>query len=54
MTVSHTTIQLICDAVQKHVTEQQFKDIVRDLLRVPGNESFRVTIRRLATKLGME
>ena len=35
------TVEAVLEVVRRHVSEQQFRRIVRDLLDVPGNASFR-------------
>lgn len=48
MTASHSTVEAVYHAVRKHVTDEQMKLIVEELLRIDGNRSFCETIRRLA------
>jgi hypothetical protein len=47
MAASRDTVE----AVRRHVSELQLRRIVRDLLDVPGNASFRETITRVTTTL---
>lgn len=48
MAASHETVDKIYEAVRKHVSDDQMRRIVDELLDVPGNKSFRDTIERLA------
>lgn len=54
MVASHETVEQIYMVVRKHVTGKQMELILRDLLEVPGNKSFRDTIGRLADIDGVE
>jgi hypothetical protein len=47
MTASRDTVEIIYQVVKRHVSEQQLDAILEDLAEVPGNQSFRNTIRRL-------
>jgi hypothetical protein len=49
VTASFDTIRKVYKAVRKHVTDAQMEKIIDDLLQVQGNQSFRETIKRLAT-----
>ena len=51
MPASRDTVEAVPEVVRRHVSEQQLRRIVRDLLDVPGNASFRETIRRMASTL---
>jgi hypothetical protein len=51
MAASRDTVEAVLEVVRRHVSEQQFRRIVRDLFDVPGNASFRETIRRMASTL---
>jgi hypothetical protein len=48
MVASYNTVEQIYRIMQKHCTDQQIEKIIDDLLQVPGNDSFRRTINRLA------
>ena len=48
MSASYETVKLVYKAVRRQVTDQQMECIIDELLQVPGNHSFRETIRRLA------
>lgn len=56
MSASHETVEQVYRVVRKvllrHTTEEQtnivMEKIVDELLEVPGNKSFRETVRRLA------
>jgi hypothetical protein len=45
--VSDLTAEMIYKVVRKHVSDQQMRVILKDLLGVPGNKSFRDTIGKL-------
>jgi hypothetical protein len=51
LSASRNTVEAVLEVIQRHVTEPQLRRIVRDLLDVPGNASFRETIRRMASAL---
>jgi hypothetical protein len=48
MAASYETVKAIYKAVRRHVTDEQLEKIVNDLRQIPGNKSFRDTIKRLA------
>jgi hypothetical protein len=48
MAASYQTVEEIYRVVRRHVTDEQMRKIIDDLLRVEGNRSFRDTIKRLA------
>lgn len=50
MTVSYDTVEAIYAVLHKHCTDEQVELIVTDLLKVPGNQSFRETVKRLAAR----
>ena len=45
--ISQETAQAVLRVISKHVSESQMHMILKDLLRVPGNESFKDSVRRL-------
>lgn len=51
MVASHETVEAVITVLRRHVSEATLRKIVIDLLRVPGNNSFRDTIRLIADKL---
>jgi hypothetical protein len=51
MVVAHDTVEQILQVVLRHVSKRTARRIVADLLEVPGNQSFRDTIRRLNGQL---
>jgi len=51
MAARRDAVEAVLEVVRRHVSEQQLRRIVRDLLDVPGNASFRETIRRMASAL---
>jgi hypothetical protein len=51
MAARRDTVEAVLEVVRRHVSEQQLRRIVRDLLDVPGNAAFRETIRRMASRL---
>jgi len=48
MAASHDTVEQIYLIIKRHVSDDQLEAIIDELLQVPGNKSFRETIRRLA------
>lgn len=51
MAASNETVDAIITVLRRHVDAATLQKIVKDLLHVPGNASFRETIRRIALKL---
>jgi hypothetical protein len=51
MVASNDTVNLILNIVLRHVTPRAARRIVKDLLSVPGNKSFRDTIEKLHKEL---
>ena len=51
MAASTHTIKAIATVMVRHVDRQTIEKIVDELLDIPGNSSFRETIRRLADEL---
>jgi hypothetical protein len=47
MVVSEMTAEMIYRVVRKHVTDRQMSYILKDLMEVPGNVSFRETVVKL-------
>jgi hypothetical protein len=47
MVVSNLTAEKIYEVVKKHVTDQQMRAILKSLMTVPGNKSFRETVEKL-------
>jgi hypothetical protein len=47
MVVSELTAVMIYRVVRKHVSERQMTYILKDLMEVPGNVSFRETVVKL-------
>jgi hypothetical protein len=47
MVVSELTAEKIYQVVRKHVSERQMSYILKDLMEVPGNVSFRETVVKL-------
>jgi hypothetical protein len=47
MVVSELTAMMIYQVVRKHVSERQMNYILKDLMEVPGNVSFRETVVKL-------
>jgi hypothetical protein len=47
MVASNDTVTKIYWVIRKHCTDSQIKAIIKDLIDVPGNQSFRDTIIRL-------
>lgn len=54
MAASDKTIVEILRVIRQHVDEKTMRKIVKDLMHVQGNRSFRDTIVKLATALGVE
>lgn len=48
MTASYKTVEAVYSAVRRYVTDRQMELIIDDLLQIPGNKSFKDTIKRLA------
>jgi hypothetical protein len=51
MTAGTHTVKAIAAVMVRHVDRQTIEKIVDELLDIPGNASFRETIRRLADEL---
>lgn len=51
MAASHETVDAVITVLRRHVDAVTLHKIVKDLLHVQGNPSFRETIRRIALKL---
>ena len=49
MAASDQTVREVLRVIQNHVDEATLEKIMDELLDVPGNESFRETIQKLAT-----
>ena len=47
MAASRKTVDAILQAMRKHLSEQQIRNVVRELLSVEGNRSFIKTVRAL-------
>jgi hypothetical protein len=47
MVVSELTAEKIYQVVRKHVSERQMGSILKDLMEVPGDVSFRETVVKL-------
>jgi len=48
MVASYNTVEEIYKVVRKHVTDAQMEKIIDGLLQIPGNQSFKATVIRLA------
>ena len=48
MAASDQTVRDVLKVIQKHVDQPTLEKIMDELLDVPGNESFRETIQKLA------
>jgi hypothetical protein len=49
MAASDQTVREVLRVIQNHVDQATLEKIMGELLDVPGNESFRETIQKLAT-----
>ena len=49
MAASDQTVREVLRVIQRHVDQATLEKIMDELLDVPGNESFRETIQKLAT-----
>jgi hypothetical protein len=49
MAASDQTVRGVLRVIRKHVDQATLEKIMDELLDVPGNESFRDTIQKLAT-----
>jgi hypothetical protein len=51
MAASDATVAQVLVVIERHVDRKTLRAIVQDLLEVPGNQSFRDTISKLARGL---
>jgi hypothetical protein len=54
MSASNRTVEAILKVVQKHAGDEITRKIIKDLLDVPGNASFRDTVVKLANLTGVD
>lgn len=54
MPASEKTITEVLIVIRRHVEDDTLRKIVKDLLDVQGNKSFRDTILKLAQGLGVD
>jgi hypothetical protein len=54
MAASDQTIRGVLAVIRKHVDQATLEKIMEELLDVPGNESFRETIEKLAEAVQQE
>ena len=54
MAASDQTIRGVLAGIRKHVDQATLEKIMEELLDVPGNESFRETIEKLAEAVQQE
>lgn len=47
--ISTKTADEILKVLMKHLSQEQIRDIVKDLQHVPGNKSFRTSMKYLAS-----
>ena len=47
MVASNDTVKLMLEIIRRHVTENQLRAIIVELMLVPGNSSFRETIKKM-------
>lgn len=51
MVASNDSIEQVVQVVLNHVDATTAREIVKDLLEIPGNKSFRETVSRIADRL---
>jgi hypothetical protein len=49
MAASHATVEEVLAIVRRHVSDEIMTTLFEELLKIPGNNSFVETIRRLRT-----
>lgn len=51
MAASDHTVSRILRVIKRHIDGETARRIVRDLMEIPGNRSFRDTVEKMALKL---